>query len=306
MEEPQPYLDPQYLPPLMEPNTGQQSGSSLSTGEARFNSKSIPRNFKTLGNVSDFAHANGGPRSPSGSQWQNHHPHSQRQLQRNGHTYTRNSTVAHDMRSPPPTLAPRSSTEVDLENPYNLLGEDDDDPYEVMLSSPIKPSPVRDRDIGNSPTSLKPKPKPRQRKQESLGACPKPKLTAPPARQPTISNEYVELCGDSGATIESDGTSVGLSIDQLSQVMERDVKTNEADVSEKLAQSFTPSQLQLLINMLQKVQTVQSPQGSGGGGTAGDMGAQNIEASSAHLSPSSPRPPCVTDDPATLKGNFSK
>ena len=314
-DEPQPYLEPQYFPALERAHSGigqRTGGPSLAPGGGTpFNSKSIPRNFKTQGNVGgEFTHSNGGvPHPTPGSQGQTHHPHPPH-LQQNGHGYSRN-TISHDMRSPPPRVTPRSSTEAHLDSPADFLDEGDD-PYQLMMSSPVGPSASRDG--RNSPKNTKPKPKPRPRKRESpRSSSPRVNLASPPPRQLSISNDYVELCGDSGATVEGDdGASMVSSINQLSKVIEEGgVETAEGEVPEKLAESFSSSQLQLLINMLQKVQAVQSPQGGGGGGgggeTAGGTGVQNVEATSRLLSPMSPqRALYEVGDPVTLKGNFSK
>ena len=257
---------------------GQRSGGSQDNFRA-----TVPRNFERNG---DTSRTNGEP-----------HPPHQPVGQRSSHGLTRNS-VSHDVRSPPPRLPQRSATEMEVSSPTLNLDESDD-PYELMASSPVR----LNEEIGASPKSTKPKPKPRSRKQPSSGSGSSPtiKLAHPPARQSTLSNEYVELCGDdgSGVTVESNPTEGGdvmSSINKLSHAMAGSMDSNDGEgvVPEELAQSFSSSQLRMLINMLQKVQAVQSP---GGGGGDGGQGAGT---------PVSPQRTYDVTDSISLKGNFSK
>ena len=199
---------------------------------------------------------------------------------------------------PPQRLPQRSATEMEVTSPTLFLDESDD-PYELMASSPVR----LNQEIGASPKSTKPKPKPRSRKQPSSGSGSSPtiKLAHPPARQSTLSNDYVELCGDdgSGVTVESNPTEGGDVMSSINKphAMAGSMDSNDGEgvVPEELAQSFASSQLRMLINMLQMVQAVQSPDGGGEDGDDGGQGAGT---------PVSPQRMAyeVTDS----KGNFSK
>ena len=114
----------------------------------------------------------------------------------------------------------------------------------------------------------------------------------------------MELLGDAGTKVAEERDSVLSSLNRLSQsvvesVEQIDLSEEGVVVPEAMAQSFTSSQLQLLINMLQKVQAAQSP-GEGGGGGAGDNTAAGL------TSPSQQTPLYEVDEHVTLKGNFSK
>lgn len=281
-EEPQPYLMPQqFFPAVQEDGSvsvGQRNGASLvpaPAAAAPYNSKSIPRSWRQEnrnGGGGDFVHTNG------------QHPQ-----------VTSRGTISHDTRSPPPKLPSRSSTEADIQSHTHFLDENDD-PYEMMMSSPVRSS----SEVALLPTESggKPKPTPRPRKQLS----PKLQLASPPPRQPSVNNDYVELCKDAGTTVQDEGASVVTSsITQLSQVIE----SNDGGevVPEELAENFTPGQLQLLITMLQKVQAVQSGEDAS---EVGSAGGTKVEGGGL-LTPTSPRGNFYeVSDYADLKGNLSE
>ena len=187
----------------------------------------------------------------------------------------------------------------------------------------------------DSVLSMKPKPKPRPRKSHSPNSSPSIKPANPPfQKQPTASNQYVELCADSGTRVEDDSTPSDATttsapavdvMSSLNQLVAGSMTQSESSESgstvvgpEDLAQSFTSSQLQLLINMLQKVQTVQgsngeagSGEGEGGGGGEGMAAAKTGGGGSKAQTPVSPPGPLYeVEDTAhnhlALKGNFSK
>ena len=308
-EEPQPYLEPEHFPVLLEDSsatmpTRARNGASLMPAPGPYNSRSIPRNFGRQenrdggGRGGEFAHTNGGQQYP-GQGYQQRPVVPDRPMVPDRGQIQRGS-VSHDTRSPPPKPPSRSSTDSDIHSPTFLLDETDD-PYEIMMSSPLRSKGAA---ATESPKSIdrQQKPKPKPRKQSS----PKIQLASPPAGQQTAPNDYVELCGDSGTMVQDEGASVMTSsITQLSQV----IGTNDRGevVPEDLAGSFTPDQLQLLINMLQKVQAVQSgeevsppsPGGLGAGGQGGEGGGL--------LTFTSPRGNVYgAGDYADLKGNLSK
>ena len=315
-EQPQPYLDPEHLPPVQEHSStdGQRGGITLAPAPATYDSRSMPRNFERHGN--QFAHTNGGPPHP-GDHRQRPQPHQRRY----GASFTKSST-AQDVTSPHHKPPKRSSTEIEITNTDLVLNEDDD-PYQMMLSSPARMA-NKNKEAVDSSHSMKPKPKPRPRKSHSPNSSPSVKLANPPVqRQPMTSNEYVELCGDSGARIEDDSTPTDATtnvpavdvMSSLNQLVTGGIKRSESSesgggvVPEDLAQSFTSSQLQLLINMLQKVQAVQGSNGGAsngegeGGGTAAAVGVKV-------QTPGSPQGPLYeveeVQDHVALKGNFSK
>ena len=316
---PQPYLDPEQLPPVLEHSTDRQRSDALQAPAAvPYDIRTVPRSFERPGN--QFAHTNGGPHPG------HHHQRPQPHQRRHGASFTKSSTTQ-DIRSPPPKPPERANTDVDMTSPTQFLDENDD-PYQMMLTSPVH---QRNKEAVDSSHSMKPKPKPkpRSRKAHSPNSSPKINLASPPARQLMISNAYVELLGDSGARVEADSTptntatNVPPAVDVMSslnrlQAMAGGMKQSESDesgggvVPEDLAQSFTSSQLQLLINMLQKVQAVQSPQGSSngeggeGGGTV-DVGGE-VETGMTPTSPAQGSVYEVDDvhDHVALKGNFSK
>lgn len=324
-EEPQPYLEPELLPPVQKHSSvdSQRGGVTLAPAPAPYDSRSMPRNFERQGN--QFAHTNGGPPQASNER-QRPQPHQRR----HGASFTKSSTAQDVMTNPPPKPPRRSNTDIEITSPTLDLDENDD-PYQMMLSSPAR---MVNREAVDSSRSMKPKPKPRSRKVHSPNSSPTVKPASPPVqKQSTISNEYVELCGDSGARIEDDGTptdtattnvpavDVMSSLNQLVAGGRSQSESNESGggvVPEDLAQSFTSNQLQLLINMLQKVQAVQGSNGeeAGGGGEGrGEGGGGGVAATVGGRveSPTSPRVQGplyevedVQDRHMALKGNFSK
>lgn len=298
-DEPEPYLEPQHLPTIPQ------------VSAAQYNSRAtVPRNFER---TSKHAQTNGGP-----------HAQFSPPNQQNSQGFARNS-ISHSVRSPPPKLPPRSATDLNLE-----LLDESDDPYQLMVSSPVRVAGGQGA-MESPKSAMKPKPKPRPRKSPSSS----PKFNSPgsslppvtqPVRQPTTSNEYVELCGDSGATVveEIDGRASNSSADMMSSINKltqampggsiNSLQSGDGDgvIPETLAQSFTSSQLQLLINMLQKVQSVQSPQGGGvamGMDMGGSRRGEYLEAGSGDsgVTVRAAQGLMYEDsDPVKLKGNFSK
>ena len=325
-EQPQPYLQPELLSSVQERCSinNQRGGVTLAPAPVPYDSRSIPRNFERQGN--QFAHTNGGPPLPSNDQ---HRP--QPHQRRHGASFTKSSTAQDVMTNPPPKPPRRSITDTEINSPALDLDENDD-PYQMMLSSPVRRV---NREAVDSSHSAKPKPKPRSRKVHSPNSSPTVNPASPPVqKQSTISNQYVELCGDSGARIEEDGTPTDSTatdastvdvVSSLNQLVTRGIKQSDSSESgsgvipEDLQQSFTSSQLQLLINMLQKVQAAQESNGEeaggGGGEGEGEGGGRGDVAATIGGRVGSPTSPHVqgplyevedVQDRITLKGNFSK
>ena len=333
-EGPQPYLDPELLPAVRERSTVDDQrgggGFTLAPAPAGYDSRSMPRNFERPGSH-QFAHTNGGPPPAplhSDDRRQRPQPHQRRY----GASFTKSSTA----QDPPPKAPKRSNTDIEITSP-DLVLDENDDPYQMMLSSPAR---VANKEAVNSAHSMKPKPKPRPRKSHSPNSSPSIKPANPPfKKQPTASNEYVQLCGDSGTRVEeddstpNDATTTSASapavdvMSSLNQLVAGSVTRSESSesgstvVPEDLAQSFTSSQLQLLINMLQKVQTVQGSngeasngeggEGGGGGGGGGAAAAKAGGGGGKARTPLSPPGPLyevedTAHDHLALKGNFSK
>ena len=302
---------------------GQGGGNiTLAPAPTAFDSRSMPRNLERQGN--QFAQTNrGDPR---------HQQRPQPHQRRHGASFTKSSTSQDVTATPPPRLPLRSNTDTEIQSSTLVLDENDD-PYQMMLSSPAR---VANKEAVDSSHSMKPKPKPRSRKSHSPNSSPSIKPAKPPVQKQTmVSNEYVELCDDSGARVEGDdnGSSptnatanvpavdVMSSLNQLVAGGMRQSESGESAsgggggdgagggvVPEDLAQSFTSSQLQLLINMLQKVQAEGGSNGepSNGEGEREGGGGRGDRVQT----PLSPQRPIYevedAQDHMALKGNFSK
>ena len=262
-----PNLKPQHLPPVHMSNVDVfQTSTSLAPIAASVDSSPQRQGIQS----SKLAHTNGDP----------HPRHPQPYQQQYGDDPIRHNN----------TRNPLHVSDAEIESLTQRYLIESDDPLELpmYLSSPDESS-IKATDSSQ----------PMKSKQQAPDSNPKPKLESLPNRQPVASNDYVEVPSDSSTASDSRTTEKNVSFQEMVQTTE---KSKEGIVpGEKLANIFTPSQVQSLVKMLQVIQDAQS---SAEGDRSDEIDGANakdvVEANSIMTSTS---PQGTPDD---LKANLGK